>query len=515
MRAKLISTILAATMAIGLLAGCGQETEKEGSVVAGTSQSAESSGQEEKTEQNKEPIIITWYMQKPLETMEQQEEVEEKVNEVIYPKTGAKIEFHFLDSAAYNEKMNVMISSGEEFDICFTTNWTNDFLSNARRGAFADISDMLEEYAPDILEKVDDYAWKAVTIDGGIYAIPGQAPYSQSGSFVFKKELVEKYDFDYESVKTIEDLEPFFELLKANEPGITPALVTGRNPFPRPISLRYTDNSISGLTFDEDKQEFVKILEADEEIKFYETMYNWYNKGYIAKDAAVKTEWNAEATSGKYAVTSNTGSYSADGEKSTAFFGFECVETYNGNTYVSNGGILSAMNAISATSKNPEKALEVLNLIWADPEISNTIAYGIEGINYTIDEERTTADMKSIIPTSGDEQTWAIWHNWVGPLWDQWDSAWNRVEALKIMQEDNERAGVGSTFGFYFDASELETELAAVSAVMGEIKPVLNTGSMPDFEEYIQNVKDKFDECGLDMICEEANRQYKEWKAGQ
>ena len=39
--------------------------------------------------------------------------------------------------------------------------------------------------------------------------------------------------------------------------------------------------------------------------------------------------------------------------------------------------------------------------------------------------------------------------------------------------------------------------------------------SMPDFEEYIQNVKDKFDECGLDMICEEANRQYKEWKAGQ
>ena len=41
---------------------------------------------------------------------------------------------------------------------------------------------------------------------------------------------------------------------------------------------------------------------------------------------------------------------------------------------------------ISSTSTHPEKAMQVLNLIWEDPELSNTLAYGVEGVDYVIDE---------------------------------------------------------------------------------------------------------------------------------
>lgn len=47
--------------------------------------------------------------------------------------------------------------------------------------------------------------------------------YTEIG-WVFKKDLVEKYNFDYKSVQTLKDLEPYLETLKENEPGITPVL---------------------------------------------------------------------------------------------------------------------------------------------------------------------------------------------------------------------------------------------------------------------------------------------------
>ena len=37
---------------------------------------------------------------------------------------------------------------------------------------------------------------------------------------------------------------------------------------------------------------------------------------------------------------------------------------------------------ISSTSKNPEKAMEFLNLMYSNPEISNLLMNGIEGQEY-------------------------------------------------------------------------------------------------------------------------------------
>lgn len=513
MRKKLISVILVAGMTVGLVTGCGQ-TENASSSTAQGSEETQKSSIVEKEEQNKEPIIISWYLPKVDDDMAQEEEVEEAINEVIFKETGAKVDFHFIDQAAYTEKMSTIIQAGEEFDICFTCSWLNPFAGLAQGGAFADISGMLEEYAPDILAKTLDYAWKGVTINGAVYAIPGQSPYASTTSNVVKRDLVDKYDFDYKNVKSLRDFEPFFELLIENEPGITPALIIAGGELYPFVSDRYTDNSVPGLIFDEELQEFVYELDARSE--HYEIMYDWYQKGYIAKDAAAKTAYYDEAISGKYAVMMCTGSYDPNEEKSSAAYGFDCAEICVGTSNVVTGNVIGAMNAISVTSKNPEKALEVLNLIWSDPELSNTIAYGIEGINYTVDEERTAEiGSKSIIPQSGDEQTWAIWHNWVGPLWDQWDSTWNRKDALAAMDEANRNGAPSSTLGYFFDSTGLETEVAAVSATIQELKPILSTGSMPDYDQYMADAKAKLEQNGLDKIREEANKQYKEWKAGQ
>lgn len=487
---KVCLLTLTAACAVTTLSGCGKKSADE--------------------------TIINWYMIKSVDTMEHQEEIEALANEKFEKEIGVKVKFHFLDNAAWDDKMNVMINSGEEFDICFTSSWTNKFIDNVRRDAFVPLDmDMLEKYAPDILAKSDERVWEAVTVDGEIYAIPSQAPMSSSQSVVFKKDLVEKYNFDYKSVKTYADLEPYLKLIKENEPGITPMLQTASGSVATYIDENYTDDQISGLDFSEKDQKFVNEMKIPSRVERWKTLSDFYKKGYIPLDAATRTEYLSDAKTGKYAVLKTPGAYTEDGEKSTSYYGFPCVETYAGNSAISNGVVTSSMSAISATSKHPEEALQVLNLVWKDSDLSNLLAYGIEGTDYVIDEERSTEDMKSIIPNSGKDQKWAIWHNYLGPLWDQWDSTWNRKEALERMQEENRHAKVSSTLGFYFDSSSVKAELAAVSSTVKEYKANLKVGSVADVDAYLEEAYAKLEQNGINKIIDEANRQYEEWKTNK
>ncbi len=489
---RALITALAMAMTVSCFTGCGKKKSEEGA------------------------IVLDWYMMNngvSLDT-ENVEMVEKAVNEIIFPQTGAKIDFHFYDGSTFSNKIQVMLQTGEEVDIVFRTG-TGSIGSEA----YLDISGMLEEYAPDILEKVDDIAWQAVTVDGAIRAIPGQGSWGRVNGWVLKKDLVEKYDFDYESVKTLEDLEPFLKAVKNGEPGITPILMakTGYLSAPGQQTWCY---SIGGcIAFDIERGEFVRQLTDNEEIiERYRLMHDWYQKGYIAQDALALDSYQSEAKTGKYAVLNNTGRYDETFVKSTEYYGFETVEIYTGlNKYVDASSVAVVSNSIGATCKHPEKALEVLNLVWKDPVLSNLIAYGIEGVNYEVNEERTAEiGSKSIIPASGSSITYQVAHNWIGPLWDQWDSTWNSLEALEELKQINEtikaEGALPECFGFHFDSDGLETQVASTASVMNAARPILETGSATgDFDEYLRKVNDNLTKAGIDKLLEEVNRQYKEW----
>ncbi len=453
-------------------------------------------------------VILDWYTMKLVDNTSSEEAVENAVNEMIHAKgIKASIDLHLIEKGSYYEKMNTMILGGEEFDICFQSD-ASKFVSNVKKDAFVELTDdMLNEYAPDIVETLKDteWVWKASMVDGKIYGVKSEGAYSKKVGTVFKKDLVEKYGFDYKSVDSIADLEPYLETIKQNEPGITPLLPTVTE-----VSAQFADDSVKGLIFNEESGKYEKYFNTDFFINRYRTLNDYYNKGYIAKDAAQKTETTVEAKSGKYAVMGDSGFYTEDGSKSSAQYGFPCVDAYMGQTIVNPKG--GAMNCISSTSEYPELALEVLNLIWADDEISNTLAYGIEGVNYEINEERTAElGEKAITPATGTDVTWTFYHNYVGPLFDQWDSSWNTKESLEMMQEANVTAPVSKTIGFTFNSDPVQSEYVKITAIYTECEPVFKNGCMEDFDLYLADVQNRLDEAGLDKVLEEANRQYQEF----
>ncbi len=457
---------------------------------------------------HKDIPTIVWYMKKPVNDMSHQNMVEEAANRIIEEKIGARVKFEFVDNDEWDSVQERLLSSGTGYDIIFDMGTA--FIRNAQKDMYLDIKYLVDQYAPDIKEKTDEFAWQAVTFDDGMYAIPSQTFYVPYSCFAFKADLVEKYHFDYINVTTYSDLEPFFESIVQNESAIYPLCVTADTGIPEIQSHEFVKTHINVIRFDVKKDQYVSILESEPDRERYRITYEFNQKGYIALDASTKEDITTEIKSGRYAVF--PGRMSAN--KTTNLYGFDCVESMPTYGVVNRYNVVNSVAAVNKNSKYPEKAIELLNLIWKDQELLNLLAYGIEGVDYTVVSEGEDAE-KSVKTKSGNDVKWSIWHNWLGPLWDQWDSSWNTTESLEEMRKLNDLAEISPIIGFEPDLSNLELEITKLMNIGTECMPYLNTGSMPDFEEYMNALSKRFREAGMDIVLDEMNYQYKAWKEKQ
>ena len=471
---KIISLTLALILALAILPSCGKE---EGT-----------------------PTLV-WYMRSPVADMSQQEKVEAAANAIIEPAIGAKIHFEFIDSAAWAQKKNMMVSTGEEFDLIFENG--TEFVANAQKGAYLDLRPYLtDKYIPEILKRNDQFVWDAVTFgDGGVYAIPAETFYVPYTSFAFKADIVDKYNFDYMSVKTYEDLIPLLENVKNNEKGMY-----GLIELPKLQSTKYIPSTQDGIYFDIANDKFIAGIDSPDEIEHAKLAKEFVDKGYMPKDAATK-EVNSEIKSGKYAIFG--GQMSA--EKSTARQGFGCYENDPQFGYIGRNNVTNALTCISATSKHPEKALALLNLIWEDRELSNLLAFGIEGEDFVV-TKNPGQDDRYVDANNGNDVKWAIWHNWLGPLWDQWDSDWNSAESLLMRKEINASAEKSPIIGFLPDTTGFETEIALISSTKEKWDKQVKYGTFANFDAKYEEMRKDYEKAGLYKLVDEFNRQYKEWK---
>ena len=493
MMKKITAAILVFAMLIGV-SGCGNNNGGDS---------------EEKTP------TVTWNLPANMSSIDENvwHEIEKKASEITSAEVGANLKLNLLDNSVYDEKMRLALTGGEALDLVFSASWMNKLDENVERGSYLELDDLLDKYGSDIKKKVDKRAWLPATYNGKIMAVPSQAAYLTVRSFVFKKDLVEKYNFDYKSVKTLKDLEPYFETLKQNEPNVIPLLASpsAGTPGADNFSLTHLAGSIS---WNEKSHKLTTRYEDEEYLDNYRTIHEYYKKGYIAEDAAIKTDFNSEVKSGKYAVMQNSGMYTEDGSKSSNAYGFPCVETPLPTAKIYTNSFVGITTGIAHTSKHPEKAMQVLNLVWKEPKLSNLLAYGIEGKNYDVVDD-SNKDMPEIHVYDGDKQTWGIYHNYLGPLFDQWGSEWNSRDSLELMQENNKKGELSDLYGFRLDRKPIKTQLVQIESIVSEATSIVNTGSMNDFDKYISETNKRLKDAGIDNVKAEIQKQIDDWKKSE
>ncbi|MBO5487219.1 MAG: extracellular solute-binding protein, partial [Eubacterium sp.] len=219
MKKRVVALMLTAGMVFSCLTGCGQEGQQE--VSKGTSTSEESSqtseSDQKETEKVEEVTTVTWAISG--DPQEDDEKVLEEMNKLLRERYNLELNLLAIPGGEYNERMRMMITGGEDFDLCFTANWSNNFYDNVNQGAFLALNDLLEsEVGTELMEVYPEGLYNVATVGGEIYALPNYQMICNQGGAYVQKELADKYGLKPDAeIKDITDLEWFMDKIRDNE----------------------------------------------------------------------------------------------------------------------------------------------------------------------------------------------------------------------------------------------------------------------------------------------------------
>lgn len=493
-KVKLLSAILASALAVSALAGCGETN------------TASKSGEDPNTVPS-DTYEINWYLQGT--PQDDVASVEEAVNEYLKDKINATLKIHRLESSQYQQQLTTMMQAGEYFDMAFVANWCLDYKANARNGAFLALDDYIDKYLPKTIENMGEDVLNNARVDGKVYAIPNMKELAESRGWTFRPDIAEKYNIDMSSIKTLDELKPYLQTIKANEPDMQYPIDWGSDRTPASL-LRYDESIASGVAIFYDGSYDGKVVSLTETPEFMDackTANEFYNDGLIKRDIATASDFEQRVKDGKtfcYIDFLKPGK----AKETCANYAFELDQADVSPIYEYNGAGIGSMNAISRTSKNPERVLRFLELLNTDPYLNNLINFGIEGKHYTTNEDgRIHIEPDTSYTMNGYQ--WMTANIFVNKLTDKEDP-----DKLEQMREFNKNAIKVPTYGFDFDPTAVEMEISALKTVSSQYNKQVTMGAQ-DPETVMPEYTQKLKEAGLQKVIDEAQKQYDEFLASK
>ena len=265
-----------------LLLGCQSAADSSNGVEDNNADQSDNSG---KTN------TLKWYVVSATGPQADSERVQKAMSDYINKTYGWNIELEliFNDYASHTDKMQMVIAGGEEYDLCYTSSWCNNYTVNVNKKAYIPLDGLLEEYGQELYESIPEGVWDGVKIGGKIYGVPNYQLMYKQCSVAIPLKYVEEFQLDVDNVKTIYDLEDFMYAVKQKYPEIYPlaAYPMFANRMKNGLGMEeIIDYDYPGMfkMFDESLTVYNQY-ESEEYMKFYEYMYKWAQDGLIKMDA--------------------------------------------------------------------------------------------------------------------------------------------------------------------------------------------------------------------------------------
>ena len=431
-----------------------------------------------------------------------------------------------IQSASYDQKLQLGYSAGQEYDVVFTAPWVNTYTTNAQKGNFLAIDDLLPKYAPDLYKSMPTAFWDAVRIGGKIYGVPNQNYFAYVNGVFINKHLAEKYATYLpvgDALSSYRDIEPFLDQIKANEPSVTP-LYMAQNGIDSGMIFNSLDwgfdsfagSAVAGIRYQDTSLEVLNVYETPEFLQSVQLRWEWGQKGYFKKTPVPADQGAIAVQNGQYAVLFGQQAKPNDIPGIEQHFGIPLTVKKVGPTFLSTQGILQNMNSIPRTCAHPEQALQFLNLVNSDATIFNLLCHGIEGQHYVfIDKAKKLIGFPSGVTATTSKYNpgtdWMFGNEQNGYYTDP-----NSVGIYANIQQANTTASRSTAFGFTFDPSNVTTQIAQLTPITGAVQ----TGSLTtalaygqlnpsDLPKYLQQIR----QAGAADIVAEVQKQINAWKA--
>ena len=445
--------------------------------------------------------------------------VYQELSKMAQKDINAKIEVTNFTWGEWTQKYSLLFSAGEDFDLIYASNWT-DYQGFATKNGFLELTeDLLSKNAPMTWEKTPKDAWEQAKVNGKVYAVPQAVQENGAIGFLLRGDLREKYNVP--PVKDMAGLDAYLTAIAKNDQGITPfAYHHGTEGFIRTLfdpNLEAPDNlsvsSNSALTlnvYSKEGMQAKRAFETEGYKNFANTMFRWQKEGILSKNALSQKEKSSELFEvGKSAVQVS----SLDQISNTAVAIEKKHPEWKAEIFIPEmtavpSGYMQNGVAINARSKNPELALQFLDLLKWNKDYSDLTWYGIKGKHWEPvgdDRFKELADSSKYPPGANDP--WG----WRGPN-ERWsvESPDEIVKELRDYRKIEHKYPYG--YNFIYSDANVKNENAAIQNLAEQYMNPASVGLI-DYETAYGRFESAAKKAGLDTALKDLQAQIDAYKA--
>ena len=272
----------------------------------------------------------------------------------------------------------------------------------------------LDSYISSSGKKLNDYIagslLKGVQYYGSTYAIPNNVQIGEYKYMLVDKDLFDEWRYNSEQVSTVLDLNHFFEDISNSNPEILPIDATfdeciGQFVWYWNIDWvedEFGDNiysigdgnkfSLLGALYGDAATAsrgqislgFNSLFTSPEYRDIYLKLKEYEYNGYYATEGDTRTNAAVSFVDGDYTIKAsmeeNDGVYTDENGKEYYAYVVKYPEVDETSLY-------GNMFGVFANSSNVSACVSVLTMLNTDSKLRNILQYGVEGVDYTIDEE--------------------------------------------------------------------------------------------------------------------------------
>jgi len=515
---RLVALLIALSLLGSLmLTGCGEkENAADVTTPAPTAKSEPTAAPEVK----KEEILTCKYLvpgDPPTELAKGLDAINAKM---LADGVNVKLERQHIAWDAWDQKINIMLSTGEEFDLFHVMNDRTPVSSYVSKGALSDITAKMDQYGENIKKVNPDSMINACKVEDKIYAIPAfWVEFSHSPEITIRLDILKENGLSVP--KSFEELTTAFETVMKNWKGKQkPYLpLVGTTVYKFGMDQKSYDSWPFWIYDDifyvnQNTGEVKNYFETEEFKQDCMNARMWYEKGLINPDVLVfkNDQVINQLDSGDWFVHAGTYGNSIDNIKKNypniTVDDFKFLNFFPDKPNMRPYGTRN-MNAVPITSKHPEASVKFMNWLYANQENYDLYMYGREGVDFKKKDNRGREDIIDLAKGRplyfGDD--------WMTGNLSFMRLAGNAPRETELLKCTVDETAVDSIAGtFVFDATSIKGELANVRTEMaGCIVPI--AAGVQEYDKAIGPALDKLKKAGIDKVVNEYKTQFEAYKA--
>ncbi len=418
---------------------------------------------------------------------------------------------------AYDQKLNLMLNTGEPFELLHVMQDVKNLSSIAGMGGIISIHDYLPKYQ-DLYNRFSETEWLGTLYQGEEYAVPAYwRSFANVMSYMnWRQDVGAKVGYETFPETTDE----IIDLMKKSQDYIKEETgMMAYNWFHQTQDTAhwlhrsydtypfYVENSL-GIVLIRQDGTVDSFYESDEFKQDAQTYQKMYELGLIHPDV-LSLDHQKKYDDAKFGAFLPSQTF--DPSETTVIMentdltdvNVEWVESFGNDipdmiyTFVQN------LNAISATAEDPESGLKFLDWLHKSEENHALFHYGIEGTHYTVTGDHRYEPVKN---DNGD----AIYYldTWMSGYLPYMYYETNATDYyIDYMTYSTDNYVISPAAGFIFDASPVQSELTNLQTeIIASIYPI-KFGMVP-YDEAIGPAIEKLKAAGLDAYLEEYRSQF-------